>query len=80
MVENDRLCQIPEEQEIKEAVFSLSATSAAGPNGFNETFFQSCWDIIKEDIKAYVQEFFKGLKTRRSPFPVPFHASCRGAL
>lgn len=63
--ENDKICQIPEELEVKVVVFSLNATSAAGPGGFNGTFFQCCWDIIKEDVKAYVQEFFKGKKLTR---------------
>lgn len=39
---------------------SMSATSAAGPDGYSGMFFHSCWDIIQNDIKNYVQDFFRG--------------------
>ncbi|KAG5594427.1 hypothetical protein H5410_035659 [Solanum commersonii] len=31
-----------------------------GLHGYDGTFFQSYWDIIKEDIIAYVQDFLEG--------------------
>lgn len=39
---------------------SMSAASAAGPDGYSGMFFHSCWDIIQNDIKNYVQDFFRG--------------------
>ncbi|XP_070054624.1 uncharacterized protein [Nicotiana tomentosiformis] len=57
--ENITLKDTPTEEEIKHAVFNLCAYSAAGPDDYNGTFFQSCWDIIKEDIIAFVLEFFR---------------------
>ncbi|KAG5594424.1 hypothetical protein H5410_035656 [Solanum commersonii] len=70
--DNNRLCIMPDEKEIKEVVFDFSVLSAAGPNRYNGTFFQSCWDIIKKDIIAYVQDFFRGIKlTRFIPFSMP---------
>lgn len=38
----------------------MSSFSSAGPDGFNVTLYHKCWDIIKEDIKEFVQEFFNG--------------------
>jgi hypothetical protein len=43
-----------DEQEIKEAVFSLPSVKAPGPDGFIGAFFKSCWDIIKDDIVAAI--------------------------
>jgi len=51
---------MPDEKEIKEVVFSLSALSVVGLHGYHGTFFQSYWDVIKEDIIAYVQDFLEG--------------------
>ncbi|XP_019265754.1 PREDICTED: uncharacterized protein LOC109243299 [Nicotiana attenuata] len=58
--DNDYLTMMPTEEEIKEAILNISSDSAAGPDGFNGAFYQSCWHIIKEDITRFVQDFFKG--------------------
>lgn len=58
--ENFLLTIIPEEEEIKEAIFSMNPSSSTGPDGYDGTFYQRCWDIIKEDVVAYVQYFFNG--------------------
>lgn len=58
--DNINLIVLPTEDEIKNTIFSLSAESSAGPDGYNGTFFQSCWDIIKYDIIAFVMKFFRG--------------------
>lgn len=54
------LSKILEKNKIKDAVFSLSPHSTAGPDGFNGTFFQNWWDIIQREVIAFVKEFFKG--------------------
>ncbi|XP_055802509.1 uncharacterized protein LOC129871574 [Solanum dulcamara] len=46
--------------ELKEAVFSLSNVSAAGPDGINGKFFHTCWDIISEDLLNLVKFIFNG--------------------
>lgn len=51
---------VPGGDEIKEAVFSINADGAAGPDGFNGHFYRQCWDIIKEDLIVAVQSFFQG--------------------
>ncbi|XP_070042736.1 uncharacterized protein [Nicotiana tomentosiformis] len=32
------------------AVYGLNSDSAGGPDGFNGSFFHSCWDIIGDDV------------------------------
>ncbi|XP_070043193.1 uncharacterized protein [Nicotiana tomentosiformis] len=54
------LSKFPEEDEIKEAVFSLSPHNTTGQDGFNGTFVQSCWKIIEREVIAFVKYFFKG--------------------
>lgn len=58
--ENRILNDIPSENEVKQAVFDMSPSSTAGPEGFNGTFYQTCWDIIKYDVTDMVQDFFNG--------------------
>ncbi|XP_060183174.1 uncharacterized protein LOC132613143 [Lycium barbarum] len=58
--DNEHLTIIPNEEEIKEAIFSMNPESSVGPDSFNGKFFQFCWNIIKKDITAFVTEFSKG--------------------
>ena len=53
-------------KKLKIVVFSLSADSAAMPNGFGASFYQSCWDIIKSDLLEAVHAFFQGMQLPRS--------------
>ncbi|XP_016501467.1 uncharacterized protein LOC107819831 [Nicotiana tabacum] len=46
--DNETLTAIPDIEEIRDVVFNISPTSAAGPDGYNGKFFQTCWDIIKD--------------------------------
>ena len=57
--DNAMLIKVPSDVEIRQAIFDLDPSSAAGPNGFNGTFYHFCWDLIKLDICAAVQEFFR---------------------
>lgn len=38
----------------------MSSSSSISPDGYNNTFYHKCWDIIKEDVKNLVQDFFNG--------------------
>ncbi|XP_055824355.1 uncharacterized protein LOC129892841 [Solanum dulcamara] len=58
--QNELLHSIPTKEELKEVVFSMSPTSAAGPDGMSGKFFHSCWDIICDDLLKLVQHFFNG--------------------
>ncbi|CAH9106369.1 unnamed protein product [Cuscuta epithymum] len=56
--------QLPNDLEVKNAVWSLNQNGAPGPDGFNGKFFKKCWDIVGPDVVKAVQEFHMG-------FPVP---------
>jgi hypothetical protein len=56
---NNKLTMLPSSEEIKNAVFSLNKNSAPGPDGFGAIFFQTFWDIIKNDVINAVLQFFK---------------------
>ncbi|XP_049368158.1 uncharacterized protein LOC125833012 [Solanum verrucosum] len=58
--QNQALDSIPTLDELKQVVMSMNPHSAPGPDGIRGNFYQSCWDIIKEDLLAAVQSFFTG--------------------
>ncbi|VFR01632.1 unnamed protein product [Cuscuta campestris] len=62
--DNSLLVELPEEEEIREAVWALNPNSSAGPDGYNGQFFRQAWHIIRVDVIKACQEFFLG-------FPVP---------
>jgi len=47
------------EEEIKQALFSIGATNAHGPDGFNAAFYQNYWNIVGPAIVSEVQTFFR---------------------
>lgn len=60
--QNESLQAFPDLDELKQVVFSMSTHSAAGPDGINGKFFQTCWEIIKIDLLAVIYAFFYGQK------------------
>lgn len=50
---------IPTAEEIKKAVFDLDPSSAPGPNSFGGSFYQSCRDIIEQDVVNAITMFFE---------------------
>ncbi|XP_043703245.1 uncharacterized protein LOC122653468 [Telopea speciosissima] len=58
-MDNDMLTSIPSQEEIKAAVFDLDPSSAPGPDGFSDTFFRVCWEIIGVEVCRGIQNFFK---------------------
>jgi hypothetical protein len=57
---NQDLCAIPSEQQIYDALLSISATKAPGLDGFTTLFYQTYWNIVKEVVLNCVWEFFRG--------------------
>ncbi|XP_026428874.1 uncharacterized protein LOC113324799 [Papaver somniferum] len=52
--ESNAMDMIPSPEEIKQAVFDLSADSAPGPDGFSGCFYRHCWDIIHDDLSKAI--------------------------
>lgn len=54
------LTVMPDFQETKSIIFVMCASTVAGHNGCTGTFFNTCWDIIQNNIKDFIQTFFQG--------------------
>ncbi|KAL0298570.1 UNVERIFIED_CONTAM: hypothetical protein Sradi_6516800 [Sesamum radiatum] len=61
-----KLCTRPTPEEVKEVVFDINKHSVARPDGLFSAFYQSCWDIIVEDIIEAARDFFAGTPMPRS--------------
>jgi len=56
--DNDFLTRIPNDEEVKDAVFSINASKAPGPDGFTAGFYHSYWHIISTDVGREIRLFF----------------------
>ncbi|KAH0769992.1 hypothetical protein KY290_013973 [Solanum tuberosum] len=63
--QKEKMDRTPEEEEVRDAIFSLNSESASGLDGFSGKFFQACWEIIKEDIVKLVIALFCGWELPR---------------
>ena len=50
--------RIPSFDEVKQAVWSCGIDKAPGFDGYNFRFIREMWDTIKDEIYAFVLEFF----------------------
>ena len=48
------------ELEVKHVVDEMKSNSAPGPNGFGVQFFKTFWSVIKGDLLAMFDDFYKG--------------------
>lgn len=46
------------EEEVFEALSSLSGDKAPSPNGFTMAFWHFCWDFTEPEIMTFFKEFF----------------------
>ncbi|GKV35106.1 hypothetical protein SLEP1_g43419 [Rubroshorea leprosula] len=46
------------EEEIYKAVWDCDSSKAPGPDGFNFKFFKEMWEVIKQDIIGFADEFY----------------------
>lgn len=56
---NTSLTSIPDDNEIKVAVFSINANKAPGPDGFSASFYHAYWSIIGADVSRDIRSFFE---------------------
>lgn len=59
-MENDLLQKDFSEEEIREAIFGCYANGAPRPDGLSFLFYQTFWDLIKNDFMDLVRDFEKG--------------------
>ncbi|XP_040989014.1 uncharacterized protein LOC121236643 [Juglans microcarpa x Juglans regia] len=55
-----------EEEEILDVVKGMDKDKAPGPDGFTLTFFQECWDVVRDDILKVFAEFHSFMKFEKS--------------
>lgn len=55
--QNNDLLKQPTREEVKKAVYGLNGYSAGGLDGFNVSFYHSCWDIVGDDVVDMVKAF-----------------------
>jgi hypothetical protein len=58
--ENDLLIKPFTMDEAQEAIFQMEHNKTPGSNGFPSEFYQSCWDIIKNNLMPLFREFHNG--------------------
>ena len=49
-------------EEVFSTLSDLNGNKAPGPNGLNTAFWQSCWDIIRDDVMRMFREFHETRK------------------
>lgn len=52
------LCRIPDEEEVRFAIFDIHADKAPGSDGFSASFYQSFWSLLATDIYREIRRFF----------------------
>ena len=55
--QNQLLTRTIEMMELEEVVKQLKDNKAPGPDGFTTNFFHTCWDTIKEEVLAIVENY-----------------------
>ncbi|GKU92859.1 hypothetical protein SLEP1_g6527 [Rubroshorea leprosula] len=45
------------EKEVKEAVWDCDSSKAPVPNGFNFGFLKAMWEIVKDDVVKFIEDF-----------------------
>lgn len=56
------LCCPATDEEVKNAIFSISSTKSPGPDGFTSGFFKACWHIVGGDVCYAIKDFFRNGK------------------
>lgn len=56
---NELLTRLPAMEEVRDVVFSMSADSSPGPDGFSGAFYRVAWEILKYYLLHAVFFFFQ---------------------
>jgi hypothetical protein len=56
-----------EESEVLEVVKGMNRDKVLDPDGFTMAIFQTCWDVIKEDVMMVFHEFHASSKFEKNP-------------
>lgn len=56
--DNIWLCNPFSENEIKNALFQMEKNKGAGPDKIPIEFYQTCWDIVKNDVIQLFDDFY----------------------
>ena len=56
--ENETLCAIPSDDEIKSVAFSIASSKSPGPDGMSASFYKSYWGTVSKEVITMVQSFF----------------------
>jgi hypothetical protein len=46
-----------DEGEVLEVVKDMNGDKVSSPDGYSMTFFQACWDVLKEDVMKAFHDF-----------------------
>jgi hypothetical protein len=44
--------------KVKKIIVSCNPNKPPGPDGFSFQFYQSCWDLISDDVMSLVHAFY----------------------
>ncbi|WMV31736.1 hypothetical protein MTR67_025121 [Solanum verrucosum] len=60
------------EDEIKDCVMACAGDKAPGPDGYTMAFFITCWEVVRKEVVAAIQNFHDHGETR-SRYPLGAH-------
>ena len=56
--DNELLCSILTDDEIKSVVFSFGSLKTPGPDGMSAIFYKTYWNIVSSEVIDMVKAFF----------------------
>ncbi|XP_071905976.1 uncharacterized protein [Coffea arabica] len=63
--DNEMLEAVPSLEEVRQILYEMDASIAAGPDGFTGGFFSTAWEIVGGDVHMAIQSFFCGAELPR---------------
>lgn len=66
--DNNQLMTLLKHMKSQKASKRVQGDKALGPDGFSMAFFRQCWEVIKKEVVAVVQNFYKVIEKRINYF------------